>query len=52
MNNPNPDRHNIKAYTKFRENPLIFKLSSGNENTDGRVTDGRVTDTRTVNGKR
>ena len=43
ISNPTPDLHNIKAHTKFGENPLMFTRyhpETKYERTDGRTTDG------------
>ena len=46
---PKPDIHNINAYTKFGENPLMFtQVIIQKQKTDGRMTDGQ-TDTLTSN---
>ena len=46
FNNPRSAFYNINAYIKFDENPLtLTKLSSGNENTEGR-TDLRMTNVK------
>ena len=50
--NPKPDLHNINAYTKFGENPLMFtQVIIRKRKTAGRTTDGRTdgwTDRQTV----
>ena len=42
ISNPKLDLLNVNAYSKFDENPLIFKLSSGNENMGVSRTDNSV----------
>ena len=48
ISNPKPDPHNINAYTKFGENPLMFtQVIIWKQNTEGRTdqqTDGCTTD--------
>ena len=47
ISNPKPDLHNINAYTKFGENPLMFtRVIIRKQKTDGR-TDSQTTDGRT-----
>ena len=47
ISNPKPDFHNIKAHTKFDENPLMFtQVIIRKRKTDGRTTDGLTDDQR------
>ena len=51
ISNPKPDLHNINAYTKFGENPLMFtQVIIRKRKTDGRTgvrrTDGLTDDQR------
>ena len=52
ISNPKPDLHNINAYTKFGENPLMFTqviIRKRKKKTDGRTdrqTDGLTDDQR------
>ena len=40
ISNPKPDLHNINAYTKFGENPLMFiQVIIQKQNMDGQMTD-------------
>ena len=43
ISNPKPDLHNINAYTKFGENPLMFtQVIIRKRKTDGRTYDRRT----------